>query len=808
MRRFLVIAILLAAMLGLDAFKAESGSTSPLTLAAVGFVVLASFTLAEFGGGFGLPRVTGYILAGIALGPSALDILSTREVADMRTFNALALGLIAVGAGLELDLKHLKQVFETLAGTIVLKVVLGVTLVGATFWVLHPYFDSIELADRDQVMTVALSVGVLSIGTSPAIALAVTSETRSKGRLTDLVLGAAVLKDLVVVICLAVAIAVGRDWLALEGEAGSVFWAITSELGSSLAAGAALGVVFILYIRFVKVEMLLFVAGIILVVSEVGRTLHLELLLVFITAGFVVRNFSKYEHALTPAVELVSLPVFVVFFTIAGAGLDLVTTWQILPLALILCAVRAAVYYTASRIGGALGGETVEVQRRAWLGYLPQAGVTLGLVGLTAAQLPTVAEVVLNLGFAVVAVNLLIGPITLKFALRSTGEIPRASQAPEPRVSESRAPPGTRPAAPKPEPAQLERVLESIEARELARIARDLARSLHEVVAEFEANHVEPWCKALEQAVHRAIRASRDESDWSLFAEWLQRVKNEDADAHVEQCLGLYYDLREQLRRLPDVSAVPISESELTVRAGDTWRVRLRIRLKRARRTLSFWRKPAPRRIPVQRLARAKMELRLASLVQTTLTAYYRTQTGALEDVRYWVQQHERAPASAEELETSITRRLHKLRESYRGDADTAIRAGLTALAGPLNQFDGPRLPASSVELGRAEPQLKATLDALGPNAESWARLSRSVAEELEAMVALAELRHEVQDSLLRTVIEPASTALNQVSAIVARVAGTLAEIRRELELDDRNERAGYQQAALTCRAALSEADH
>lgn len=810
MRRFLVIAILLAAMLGLDALKAAPGNANPLTLAAVGFVVLASFTLAEFGGSFGLPRVTGYILAGIALGPSALDILSAQEVAEMRTFNALALGLIAVGAGLELDLKQLKQVFETLAGTIAIKAVLGVVLVGGTFWILYSYFDSIQLADRNQVMTVALSVGVLSIGTSPSIALAVLSETRAKGRLSDLVLGAAVLKDLVVVISLAVAIAVGKSWLALEDEANSVFWAITRELGSSLAAGAVLGVILILYIRFVKVEMLLFIAGIILVVSEVGRSLHLELLLVFITAGFVVRNFSKYEHALAPAVELVSLPVFVVFFTIAGAGLDLRTTWQILPLALILCTVRAAIYYAASRLGGSLGGESAEVQRVAWLGYLPQAGVTLGLVGLTATQLPTVAQTVLNLGFAIVAVNLIIGPITLKFALRSVGEIPEASPTPELPVRESQVVPvDVEQAREKaPEPAELERVLESIEARELAGTARALARLLQGVVGKFEANHVEPWCKALGQSLQRAIRASAGSSDWSQFAEWLEQVKAEDAELRAEQSLGLYYDLREQLRRLPEVSAVPWSDSERLVRPGDAWRTRLRIRARNAGHALFFWRKPGPRRIPVRRLARAKMELRLASLAQSTMIAYYRAQAGALEDVRYWVQQHERTPDSAEELQAAIEERLRRLRAGFRSDADTAIRSGLEALAKPLNQFDGPRLPASVVELGRAEPQIKATIDALGTSSASWARLTRSLAEELQAMVALAKLRHELRESLRRTVIEPASAALSEVSAIVARVASTLREVQERLETDGQGGRAGCQQAAMTCSAALSDQDH
>ena len=88
----------------------------------------------------------------------------------------------------------------------------------------------------------------------------------------------------------------------------------------------------------------------------------LELLLVFIAAGFVVRNFSKYEHELLHPLELVALPVFVVFFTTAGAGIDLLVTWQVLPLALALCAARAAVYWCASNWGGRFGGESDEIR--------------------------------------------------------------------------------------------------------------------------------------------------------------------------------------------------------------------------------------------------------------------------------------------------------------------------------------------------------------------------------------------------------------------------------------------------------------
>src|SRR5690606_41922433 len=100
---------------------------SALVLAAIGFVLLASFTVAEMGSVLTLPRVTGYILTGALL--AAFGILSPPVVLEMKMFNTLALGLIAISAGLELSLSQLKKVIGTLSATIVAKMVLAAPLV-------------------------------------------------------------------------------------------------------------------------------------------------------------------------------------------------------------------------------------------------------------------------------------------------------------------------------------------------------------------------------------------------------------------------------------------------------------------------------------------------------------------------------------------------------------------------------------------------------------------------------------------------------------------------------------------------------
>lgn len=489
MKRALVVVALLGAMLVVDWLKL-SGSLHTTSLAGIGFVMLAAYAVAELGSAISLPLVTGYIVAGVALGPSVGGIISGEMIGDMRMFNTLALGLIATSAGLELDVRQIARLVKTLVVTTLIKVVVGVSLVALAVFAVEASLGLLGLDGSGELRTLALVLGVLSIGTSPSISLAVLSETRAKGRLSELVLGAAVFKDLVVVVALAMSIAIGRAWLA-PGAAldAGVLLDVGRELGGSIAAGAIVGLIFILYVRFVRAEMLLFVAAMILVVAELCRAFHLELLLVFIAAGFVVRNFSEYEHEMMGPLRLVALPVFVLFFANAGASVDLLTTWTILPLALAACAARTLTYILASRLGGKWAGESPAIQRHAWLAYLPQAGVTLGLVGVAALQLPQLAGPITTTGMAIVAVNLLLGPVTLRRALNLLGEIPGATPA-EPKTAERRLRKRLSSGVPAPDESR------ALLPADLQRVHSELAGALSELLARFDAE-VRPTLPAL-----------------------------------------------------------------------------------------------------------------------------------------------------------------------------------------------------------------------------------------------------------------------------------------------------------------------
>lgn len=535
MKKVLVVAALLGVMLLVDWMK-QSEATS---LAGMGFVMLAAYAVAELGSVLSLPQVTGYILAGVILGPSVGRIISGELVGDMRMFNTLALGLIATSAGLELDVKQMVRLARTLLLTTLIKVVAGVSLVALAFILVETALGLLGLKTRGELLTLALVLAVLSIGTSPSIALAVLNETRAKGRLSDLVLGAAVFKDLVVVVGLAMATAVGRVWLSpgAQLEAG-VLIDVAVELGGSIVAGSIVGLIFILYVRFIRAEMLLFVAAMILVVAELCRAVHLELLLVFIASGFVVRNFSKFEHELMRPLRLVALPVFVLFFANAGASVDLATTYQILPLALTVCLVRAGVYLLASRWGGQWAGESRAIRRYAWLAYLPQAGVTLGLVGLAGLQLPQLAGPITTTGVAVVALNLLVGPITLRRALGAVGEIPDQSVVPSSRDAAS---PSPLPAPPKPASEPSPSVPPALPPR-LQQAHDALGQALRRTVSRFDAE-VKPLLPALPQLddrvpeleAFRAVVVAHRMRYRELYAELVAHLAELPQAVHIDR---------------------------------------------------------------------------------------------------------------------------------------------------------------------------------------------------------------------------------------------------------------------------------
>ncbi len=747
MRRAFVVLVLLAMMVGLKALQthADDGSDS-MTLAAIGFVVLAAFAIAELGARMTLPKVTGYILSGVVLGPFALKILSGDVVVEMTMFSKLALGLIATSAGLELDLRALSKLAKTLSTTIAIKIVTGVVLVGGALVAGEMTLSVLGIEDTSTIVALAIVFAALSLGTSPAIALAIISENKAKGRLSELVLGAAIVKDVVVVIALAVAVAIAKGLMpvdeaaagAHDGGAAAVLLHVGRELGTSIGAGAILGGLLIAYLRWIKAEMLLFVAAMVLVVAEVSTALHLELLLVFIVAGLVVRNFSHYEHDLLHPLETVSLPVFIVFFTNAGASVNIDATLAVLPLAFAMSVARALGFVAAGRIGGRVGGESEPVRRLAWLGYLPQAGVTLGLVGLASDQLPELAEHIVTLGMAVVAINLLVGPITMRVALRAAGEIGDAAATSSVTSGDDAD------AAPTGVPG------EELESPVLREIVREVHQGDQAALRRLIDRNVAPWTRAMARRYSEPLRDTAEEAALTTIVDLLERIPADDAPERVEAALARFADRSTALESIPSEIAVPLEAQWRSRQPDDSFTTGMRKSLARLRDMLRLrFAGGRTRTVPTRMAARTVVEPALAHGLEEAMSSWYRAEARIFEELRRCALGSRTAAETADAIDETAARFI----ENLRIDLDVTADRSAHALAHELARVGSPVRSVSQVRYSRVEPELARWRARLVEDAEAWGSRRDAAARlvRITTVVALVErrLRRMLDDQIL-----------------------------------------------------------
>jgi hypothetical protein len=198
---------------------------------------------------------------------------------------------------------------------------------------------------------------------------------------------------------------------------------VALEVGVSLLIGGVLGVMLGLYL--VKVGRLapLTVLLLALASAELGRGSWVEHLLICMAAGFAVRNlFPGAAGHFLDALEQSSTPVYVVFFALVGAGLDLRIFASVWLPAVVYVAVRIGAVWLTTRMAAVAAGSGWRVVRYGWMGFVAQAGLSLGLAARIQRELPGVGTTVATLVVAAVVVNQLVGPVLWERAILAGGE--------------------------------------------------------------------------------------------------------------------------------------------------------------------------------------------------------------------------------------------------------------------------------------------------------------------------------------------------------------------------------------------------
>lgn len=631
MWQLLTIAALLALMLGLDGLAREvsriDAALDPKSIATTGFIILAAFTCGELGRRLRLPALVGYLIAGIAFGPSLAELLGLREIFsrqvidELRLVNILAVGVVGTMGGCEIQVAELRRswraillIFGLIAATVLPATVLVVLGLSHFAGELVPFFAGVPLP---QVIGGAALIGVMAMGMSPAATIALIQELGARGPFSSLALGIVVVADLLLVAMFLIVLALTRLTLSPEGlsAAGvaSALPGIAAEFGWALVLGVGVGLLFILYLHFVRREILLFALGLIFAATYAAQALHAETLLVFLSAGFIVRNLSRHGHTLLHAFEEIAMPVFVVYFTTQAAGLDLRAMSAYLPAALALVAVRTLTLGASVRLGSRLARTSERTQGNLWLCFFSQGGVDLVLAGMVAATIPGWGADVQVLVTSTVMIYLFVGPPLFKLAVERAGESTSAREEGLENLSQetssSSSPTST--SHELPEPAVTDERL-AARLRELRGEARALDEALNRGRVDAAAEGLAAGLAAIERASAALVRAcegaaapadaaaARDAFILAIAAEARRLAAIEPGLAAATDLQALIHGI-EGAERFSTSFEVAREEHLFALSGAEPARVRVVRRARRLRRRLAG---PGTRAVPVGRLWR------------------------------------------------------------------------------------------------------------------------------------------------------------------------------------------------------------
>ena len=423
--------VVLALVIGLS-FAARSFlvDATPITgsgaALAFGFLLLSALQTGRIFHTLHLPHLTGFLLCGAIFGPEVIGLITRPMLEDLALVKKVAVGLIALNAGCELNFRKLRPKIKSIGIISFAGLFFAVLCLFPFFFLLSGHIEFMRPMTFEQRVVVSLICSNVLAALSPAVVMGILSETRAQGPLSELCLSIVVLADLVIAVAFSFSDSAAHAVFPVEGASGSVFGALAIHILGSIVAGGAVGAIFALYIRRVGLRVGLFVFAVCFVVAEAGTALHLDPLLVGLSAGLFLENVSPVGgHEVIHHTEVAAMPTFAVFFAVIGAEVHVHAFLAVAPFAVGAAAARAVGIYTGARVGAWIAGVPREIARRVPFGMLPQAGIALGLAGLVKSSFPGWGEAAGTLLLGTIVVNEMLGPVVFRVALERAGEIGR-----------------------------------------------------------------------------------------------------------------------------------------------------------------------------------------------------------------------------------------------------------------------------------------------------------------------------------------------------------------------------------------------
>lgn len=369
----------------------------------------------------GLPNVTGYLVAGLLIGPSVLNLVPEQFNSVMAEIIIVALGFIAFSIGVEFKLSNLKAIGSKSVTITLFQSLAALALV-----------DIVLLAFGFN-LSISLTLGAIATATAPAATLMVVRQYKAKGPVTSTLLPVVAMDDAVGLIAFSVSIALAQSFAShTDLSLVSIIGKPLLEIVLSLIVGSVLGLLVALCMRFfhsrnnfVMIAMTAVLLGI-----GISEIFELSSLLLCMSIGAVFINLYDRAEPILEACDRWTPPLFLLFFVFSGAELDLASIPTVGLLGVLYLLARSVGKYLGTFVGSQIVGADRHVRNYLGLALLPQAGVAIGMSQLASVALPQYAGQIRTVVLCATLVYELIGPVITKIALTRAGEIANPHTSP------------------------------------------------------------------------------------------------------------------------------------------------------------------------------------------------------------------------------------------------------------------------------------------------------------------------------------------------------------------------------------------
>ena len=371
-----------------------------------------------------LPNVTGYLVGGLLIGPSFLNIITEEMIPHLELIPAVALGFIAFSIGNEMKIIYFKK-----AGSrpIVIAILEALFAVLVTFIAILVYFFIIGKMSLES-LRFALVLSAIAAATAPAATMMVVRQYRARGILTETLVAVVAIDDSVAIILFGIFVAVANA-LGPLGQSASLALQILKpfiEILMSLGIGALAGLILVLGTKWFtgRGNRISLVIAVIFITIALTQLVGGSALLSCMMLGAMFANLSSKHEEVNGLIYFVTPPIFIMFFVLSGAELKLsvLTAVGIIGIIYVLFRVVGKIF------GAWLGAKVTKAEPvvAKYLGYalIPQAGVAIGL-SLVATQVldQQMGSQIRAIILAATLIYELIGPVITKIALQKAGEI-------------------------------------------------------------------------------------------------------------------------------------------------------------------------------------------------------------------------------------------------------------------------------------------------------------------------------------------------------------------------------------------------